>query len=69
MPGDGRVAVIANRRKLRVHATLIGSFLVGGIGGALGFTYAGYISTVPLALALAAISIAPAFNKNNKLHD
>ncbi|MDL2357371.1 MAG: YoaK family protein [Pseudomonadota bacterium] len=60
---DGRVAVTANRRKLRVHATLIGSFLVGGIGGALGFNYAGFISTVPLALALAAISIAPAFTR------
>ncbi|HEX9172061.1 MAG TPA: YoaK family protein [Telluria sp.] len=61
--GDGRVAVTANRRKLRVHATLIGSFLVGGLAGALGFHYAGFISTVPLALALAAISIAPALNR------
>ena len=55
----GRVAVSANRRKLRVHATLIGSFLVGGIAGGFGFHYAGFISTVPLALALAVISIAP----------
>jgi uncharacterized membrane protein YoaK (UPF0700 family) len=63
LEGDGRVAVIANRRKLRVHATLIGSFMIGGIAGALGFNYTGFISTVPLALALAAISIAPVFNK------
>lgn len=60
-PGDDRVAVRANLNKLRIHATLIGSFLVGGIAGALGFHYAGFISTVPLALALGAISIAPAF--------
>jgi uncharacterized membrane protein YoaK (UPF0700 family) len=65
-PGDGRVAVTANRRKLRVHATLIGSFLIGGIAGALGFHYAGFISTVPLALALAAISIAPALNRQRR---
>ncbi len=66
VPGDGRVAVTANRRKLRVHATLIGSFLIGGIGGALGFHYAGFISTVPLALALAAISIAPALHRQRR---
>jgi uncharacterized membrane protein YoaK (UPF0700 family) len=60
---DGRVAVTANRRKLRVHATLIGSFLAGGLGGGFGFHYAGFISTVPLALALAAISIAPLLSR------
>lgn len=61
--GNGHTAVVANRRKLRVHATLIGSFLMGGIAGALGFKLAGFISTVPLAIALAAISIAPVFRK------
>lgn len=60
-PGDRRVPVKANRNKLRIHTTLIGSFLVGAIAGALGFSYAGFISTVPLSLALAAIAIAPAF--------
>lgn len=60
-PGDSRVPVKANRNKLRIHTTLIGSFLVGAIAGALGFSYAGFISTVPLSLALAAIAIAPAF--------
>lgn len=60
--GDGHVAVTANLRKLHVHATLIGAFLVGGLAGALGFNYAGFISTVPLAIALAAIAIAPVFH-------
>lgn len=59
-PGDRRVPVRANWNKLRIHATLILSFLVGGIAGALGFNYAGFISTVPLAAALAVIAIAPA---------
>jgi uncharacterized membrane protein YoaK (UPF0700 family) len=58
-PGDGRVAVKANLNKLRIHATLILAFLAGGIAGALGFRYAGFVSTVPLAMALAAIAIAP----------
>jgi uncharacterized membrane protein YoaK (UPF0700 family) len=62
-PSDMRVAVFANRRKLRVHATLIASFLFGGIVGALGFKYLGFISAVPLALALAAIAVAPVFHK------
>jgi uncharacterized membrane protein YoaK (UPF0700 family) len=61
--GDKRVAVKANLDKLRIHLTLIASFLIGGIAGALGFNYAGYISTVPLALALAAISIAPVLSQ------
>jgi uncharacterized membrane protein YoaK (UPF0700 family) len=56
-------AVIADARKLRIHASLIASFLVGAIAGALCFNYAGYVSTIPLALALAAIAIAPALNR------
>lgn len=58
-PGDERVAVKANMDKLRIHATLIAAFLAGGVVGALGFNYAGFISTLPLALALAAIAGAP----------
>jgi uncharacterized membrane protein YoaK (UPF0700 family) len=58
---DKRAPVKANIDKLRVHTTLIASFLAGALAGALGFSYAGFISTVPLALALAAIAIAPAF--------
>jgi uncharacterized membrane protein YoaK (UPF0700 family) len=63
---DGEAAVTANLRKLRVHATLVGAFLIGGLAGALGFHYAGFISTVPLALALAAISIAPVFHQSDQ---
>lgn len=58
--GEPQVAVVANRDKLRVHATLVASFLVGGIAGAIGFKYLGFISALPLAIALAAIAIAPA---------
>lgn len=53
--------VRADLQKLRIHAILIGSFLMGGIAGALCFNSAGFIFTVPLACALATIAIAPAF--------
>lgn len=56
-------AVQADRAKLRIHASLIAAFLVGGIAGALCFNYAGFLSTVPLALALAAIALAPALER------
>lgn len=61
-PGEREAPVRANWNKLRIHATLIASFLAGGVAGALGFGYAGYVSTVPLALALATIAIAPVFS-------
>ena len=63
IPRNGHVAITANWHKLRVHATLIGAFLIGAMAGAFGFSLAGFISTVPLAIALAAISIAPALSK------
>jgi uncharacterized membrane protein YoaK (UPF0700 family) len=51
--------VLANRTRLRVHSLLAISFFVGGVVGALGFKYAGFASTIPLALPLIAMSLAP----------
>ncbi|MGS5086004.1 YoaK family protein [Hydrogenophaga sp. A37] len=51
--------VRADRDRLRVHAQLVLSFLVGGIVGALGFKNLGYISTVPLALMLLLLVMRP----------
>lgn len=51
--------VRADRERLRVHAQLVLSFLVGGIGGALGFKHLGYVSTLPLALALLLLVLRP----------
>lgn len=50
-----------NGEKLRVHASLIVMFFLGGILGAAGFKYLGFISTVPLAVALIVLAIAPRF--------
>lgn len=53
--------VLANRRKLRVHILLVCAFFIGGVAGAAGFKHLGFISTVPLALALVLLSLAPNF--------
>ena len=44
--------VRANRPKLRLHIILVCSFFIGAVCGALGFKFLGYVTTVPLALAL-----------------
>lgn len=51
--------VRADRERLRVHAQLVLSFLFGGISGAVGFKVLGYISTLPLALALLLLVLRP----------
>ncbi|WP_085314812.1 YoaK family protein [Derxia lacustris] len=58
----GAAEVQANRRRLRVHSLLVGGFFVGGVTGALGFKHLGFGATIPLALALVAMSVAPAFS-------
>lgn len=55
--------VRANRMKLRVLGSLIAAFALGGVIGALGFKYVGYVSTVPLAVMLVLVSVAPFFRK------
>lgn len=51
--------VRANRPKLRLHLILISSFFMGALIGALGFKFVGYITTVPLALALLLLVVRP----------
>ena len=58
-PLESRVR--ANRIKLRLYATLLGMFISGGLVGALGFKYVGFIWVVPLALGLLAISLPPLY--------
>ena len=54
--------VLSNSKKLYLHGILVCAFFAGGIAGAAGFKYLGFISTLPLALALLALSLAPQFN-------
>lgn len=51
--------VMANRYKLRIHSLLVSSFFGGALAGALGFKHLGYISTLPLAMVLLALSWGP----------
>ena len=53
--------VAANRAKLRVQMSLVVSFFVGGVVGALGFKHAGFIATIPLAIGLIVMSTASIF--------
>ncbi|GGC68093.1 YoaK family protein [Undibacterium terreum] len=51
--------VYANRSKLRLHATLIFCFFIGGVSGALGFKHIGYSATIFLSALLALLSFGP----------
>jgi uncharacterized membrane protein YoaK (UPF0700 family) len=62
-PRDGLMRhagfVRCDRQRLALLASLLGSFLFGGVAGALGFKYVGFSSTVPLATMLAALAAVP----------
>jgi uncharacterized membrane protein YoaK (UPF0700 family) len=51
--------VVADRDRMRVLSLLCGFFLLGGVGGALGFKHIGFSTTIPLAALLVALSIVP----------
>ena len=51
--------VRASRQRMRMQGLLIGLFFVGGVAGALGFQFAGYITTLPLAVLLLVVSLRP----------
>lgn len=54
--------VMANRHKLHIHVTLIGSFFVGGLMGAIGFKTIGFLATVPLSILLLLLVWRPVLN-------
>ncbi|MBX3619294.1 MAG: DUF1275 domain-containing protein [Rhizobacter sp.] len=51
--------VMANRERMRTHGLLVGCFFVGGLLGALGFKWVGYVTTLPLAAMLLLLSLKP----------
>ena len=51
--------VLHNWRRMRVSAGLVGMFVLGGITGALGFKFIGFICVVPLAALLLVLSVPP----------
>lgn len=54
--------VVADRQRLWVLSLLLMYFFTGGVTGALGFNYLGYISTVPLAVLLVFLAGVPVFD-------
>jgi hypothetical protein len=52
-------AVRANRAKLGLLTSLLGMFLLGGLSGAVGFKYLGFIATLPLAAVLLTLAAVP----------
>lgn len=57
--GAAEPRVEAHRGRLRLLALLLAMFLAGGIAGAAGFAHAGFVSVLPLALALLALALPP----------
>ncbi len=51
--------VRANADRLRLHAAILGCFVVGGVVGAVAFKSLSYLATVPLAIVLAAVAAGP----------
>lgn len=58
-PLESRVR--ANRIKLRLFGTLLAMFIAGGMVGAAGFKYVGFIWVVPLAIMLLVLSLPPLY--------
>ena len=58
-PPESRVR--ANRIKLRLFGTLLAMFVAGGLVGAFGFKYVGFVWVVPLAILLLTLSLPPLY--------
>ncbi len=64
-PYESRVR--ANRIKLRLLLVLLGAFITGGVVGAAGFKYVGFIWVVPAALSLLALCLPPLYSDLQRL--
>lgn len=58
--------VVSNRHKLKLHSCLVLAFFIGGIAGAFGFSRFGFLTSLPMALCLVLISLAPYLSKSNQ---
>lgn len=57
--GQALPPVRADRERLRVLSGLLGAFLGGGVIGAFGFKWVGFVFTLPIALTLAGLALVP----------
>jgi uncharacterized membrane protein YoaK (UPF0700 family) len=51
--------VRANRDKLRIHGTILGCFMGGGLLGALAFQHFSFAATIPFSVLLAVLAAMP----------
>jgi uncharacterized membrane protein YoaK (UPF0700 family) len=58
----GQLPVAADLAKLKLLSMLLSSFFAGALTGAVSFQHFGYVATVPLAVALCALALAPIFD-------
>ncbi|MBV0893410.1 DUF1275 family protein, partial [Paracoccus sp. Z118] len=49
--------IAADRARLRIQTQLVGTFVGGGIVGAIGFARASFVFALPLAAVLLALSV------------
>lgn len=58
----GQLPVAADLARLKLLSMLMSSFFAGAVTGAISFQRFGYLATVPLAIALCALALAPIFD-------
>lgn len=56
-----------NRSRLQMAGGLVAMFVLGGVAGALGFKYVGFVCVVPLAALLLALSVPPLWRDGPRL--
>lgn len=65
--GLSQAQVHANHVRLHLFAGLLSMFLAGGVAGAAGFKYLGFVCVLPLALVLLVLSLPPLWADRNRL--
>ena len=63
----GKEEVRADRDNLWLLTSLVGLFVIGGITGAIGFEYAGFVVTLPLAAILLVLAVVPVADDLRKI--
>ena len=59
--------VRANHARMRLFSSLIGMFTLGGVVGAAGFKYVGFVWVVPLAAIILGLSLPPLWGDLHRL--
>ncbi len=65
VPADAYVR--ANHARMRLFASLLGMFTLGGVVGAAGFKYFGFVWVVPLAAIILGLSLPPLWSDLHRL--